>query len=168
MKKNILAIGLAAVILAGCGGSGSEAETTTEATVETTTEIQTETETEAETEAPEEETEAQTEAQVQAAPETEAPVLTAEPQEETPAAEPETPAEEAEEPAPSATKADAEGYIGASVSSLKAAIGAPNSSSYADSCLGAGQDGELHYNGFVVYTYVDENGNETVDSVESE
>ena len=29
----------------------------------------------------------------------------------------------------------------------------PESSSYAGSCLGPGEDGELHYDGFTVYTY---------------
>lgn len=52
-------------------------------------------------------------------------------------------------------------YIGQSVSSLYAAIGYPNSSSYASSCVGPGEDGELYYNGFTVYTYR-ENDVETV------
>ncbi|MCD8239483.1 MAG: hypothetical protein LUC92_09150 [Clostridiales bacterium] len=160
MKKNILAIGLAAVIIAGCGGNSNEAETTTETeiTTEAETETETETETQTETEVQEQET----------APQTEAPKLEAEPQTEAPVPEAEPQPEEFAPEAAAPTKADAEKYIGANVSSLTSAIGSPNSSSYADSCLGDGQDGELHYNGFVVYTYVDENGNETVDSVESE
>ncbi len=63
------------------------------------------------------------------------------------------------------TAADASAFIGQSLSSLTAAIGQPNSSDYASSCLGEGEDGELHYNGFTVYTYR-ENGSETVEAVE--
>ena len=47
------------------------------------------------------------------------------------------------------------------VAELYSAIGEPADSSYASSCIGAGQDGELYYDGFVVCTYV-ENGEETV------
>ena len=57
------------------------------------------------------------------------------------------------EPAPAVTKSDAQAFIGQSVSSLIAAIGQPLSRSYAPSCLGDGEDGELIYNGFTVYTY---------------
>lgn len=62
------------------------------------------------------------------------------------------------------TKSDAAAYIGQSKSSLVAAIGSPSSSDYAPSCMGEGEDGELHYNGFTVYTYR-ENGVETVTDV---
>ena len=41
------------------------------------------------------------------------------------------------------------------------AIGKPNSSEYASSCIGDGEDGLLYYNGFTVTTYR-ENGKETV------
>ena len=47
----------------------------------------------------------------------------------------------------------AESYIGKEVSELYDAIGEPESVSYASSCLGSGEDGELVYNGFTVYTY---------------
>ena len=47
----------------------------------------------------------------------------------------------------------AEDLIGEDVSKLYEAIGEPNDSSYAGSCLGPGEDGELHYDGFTVYTY---------------
>ena len=47
------------------------------------------------------------------------------------------------------------------VSKLYAAIGKPNSSEYASSCIGDGEDGLLYYNGFTVTTYR-ENGKETV------
>ncbi len=66
-------------------------------------------------------------------------------------------------PAPTADKAAA--YIGSSTASLVAAIGQPNSKSYASSCIGDGQDGEWYYNGFTVYTYKDVDGTETVQDV---
>lgn len=40
-------------------------------------------------------------------------------------------------------------------------IGEPNDRSYASSCMGSGEDGELYYTGFTVVTYR-ENGTETV------
>ena len=62
-------------------------------------------------------------------------------------------------------KSIAEGYIDEPVSSLYAAIGEPDSSDYAPSCLGDGEDGELFYDGFTVYTYR-EGDEETVTYVE--
>ncbi len=108
-------------------------------------------------------TEAKAAVTVQEQPAKEAPKLVqAQPSSEAAAAETQTPvAEETHSP----TKADAEAFIGSSAASLISAIGSPSSSSYAPSCIGDGEDGELHYNGFVVYTYR-ENGNEVVDSVE--
>ena len=50
-------------------------------------------------------------------------------------------------------KALAESMIGEEVSKLIEAIGEPESADYAGSCLGPGEDGELHYDGFTVYTY---------------
>lgn len=71
-----------------------------------------------------------------------------------PAAETLAPAPEpTPEPAPAVTKSDAQAFIGRSASSLIAAIGQPLSRSYAPSCLGDGEDGELIYSGFTVYTY---------------
>ncbi|MDY4104291.1 MAG: hypothetical protein SOY37_01800 [Oscillospiraceae bacterium] len=61
-------------------------------------------------------------------------------------------------------KATAESLIGSDVSALYAAIGYPTGSSYASSCLGDGEDGELYYDGFTVYTYR-ENGVETISVV---
>ena len=55
-------------------------------------------------------------------------------------------------------------FIGRSASSMIAAIGQPNGSNYAPSCMGDGEDGELFYNGFTVYTYR-EGGVETVEDV---
>lgn len=56
----------------------------------------------------------------------------------------------------------AQEMIGEDVSSLTAAIGEPENSSYASSCLGPGEDGELYYNGFTVYTYRDPDGTENI------
>lgn len=55
--------------------------------------------------------------------------------------------------------------MGRPVSELYAAIGKPLSSDYAPSCLDLeGEDGELVYDGFVVYTLKNASG-ETIDSV---
>lgn len=82
-----------------------------------------------------------------------------------PAAETLAPAPEpTPEPAPTVSKSDAQAFIGRSASSLIAAIGQPLSRSYAPSCLGDGEDGELIYNGFTVYTYR-EGDTETVQDV---
>ena len=59
----------------------------------------------------------------------------------------------------------AESYIGKEVSELYDAIGEPESVSYASSCLGSGEDGELVYNGFTVYTYK-EGDSEVVQNVQ--
>ena len=56
----------------------------------------------------------------------------------------------------------AQAMIGEDVSSLTAAIGEPENSSYASSCLGPGEDGELYYDGFTVYTYRDPDGTENI------
>lgn len=60
---------------------------------------------------------------------------------------------DASEPEPNEDKALAESMIGEEVSKLIDAIGEPESADYAGSCLGPGEDGELHYDGFTVYTY---------------
>ena len=59
---------------------------------------------------------------------------------------------------PTATKEAAMAFIGRSAASMIAAIGQPISSSYASSCMGDGEDGELIYSGFTVYTYRDASG----------
>lgn len=92
-----------------------------------------------------------------------------------PAAEPsaapeasEAPAEESEAPAeeePSPLEAAKE-FEGAPLEDLIAAVGEPLSSDYAPSCLGEGEDGNLYYDGFTVYTYRDVDGSETVNYVE--
>ena len=56
---------------------------------------------------------------------------------------------------------------GEQVSRLYEAVGEPERYDYAPSCMGSGEDGELHYNGFVVYTYRTEAYEEIID-VESE
>lgn len=63
------------------------------------------------------------------------------------------------------TLSAARGLIGEDVALLYAAIGKPNSSDYAPSCLVDGEDGELYYDEFVVYTQRTANG-ETVYYVE--
>ena len=74
-----------------------------------------------------------------------------------------TSASSSEKKAP--TNSDAQAFIGKSASSMIAAIGAPASKSYASSCMGDGEDGELHYSGFTVYTYK-EGSSEKVTDVE--
>lgn len=61
------------------------------------------------------------------------------------------PTKEAQQPAD--PKALAESCIDKPVSELYALIGQPNSSDYAPSCMGDGEDGNLYYDGFIVYTY---------------
>lgn len=52
--------------------------------------------------------------------------------------------------------------IDAPIEDLYTAIDYPNDSAYASSCLGDGEDGELYYDGFTVYTYRDVDGSEVV------
>lgn len=79
-------------------------------------------------------------------------------------AEPDPPAEET-----TGTKTDAKttamNYIGKQAGDLYAAIGYPSSSDYAPSCLGDGEDGNLYYDGFVVYTFK-QGESETISYVE--
>lgn len=49
-------------------------------------------------------------------------------------------------------KAKAEALIGEDISKLYEAIGQPERSDYAPSCLVEGEDGMLYYDGFIVYT----------------
>ena len=71
----------------------------------------------------------------------------------------------ADAPEEKAAEIIAESYIGKEVSELYDAIGEPESVSYASSCLGSGEDGELVYNGFTVYTYK-EGDSEVVQNVQ--
>ena len=98
---------------------------------------------------------------------------TAAPTEEPAATEPAAtePAAEPEETEPAAEPEDslletAKTFEGADVNELIAAIGEPESSDYAPSCLGEGEDGNLYYDGFTMYTYRDTDGTETVNYVE--
>lgn len=59
----------------------------------------------------------------------------------------------------------AQGLIGEDVEKLYDAIGQPDGSSYASSCIGDGEDGELSYDGFHVYTYRAPDGAESVQDV---
>ena len=122
-------------------------------------------------------TPAPTAAPATAAPATAAPAPTEAPATPEPTPEPtaEATPELTPEPTPAPTeapamsaeekKAIAEGYIDRDVEELYAAIGEPEYSDYAPSCLGEGDDGNLYYDGFIVYTYR-ENGTETVTYVE--
>lgn len=47
----------------------------------------------------------------------------------------------------------AESFVEKPISELIAAVGEPSATDYASSCLGPGEDGELSYDGFTVYTY---------------
>ena len=47
----------------------------------------------------------------------------------------------------------AKSFLEKDVAELIAVFGEPNSSDYGPSCLGSGEDGELHYDAFTVYTY---------------
>jgi len=71
----------------------------------------------------------------------------------------------AEEEAPNLLKLRAEQFLDKSVQELYAVIGEPESSNYVPSCLGRGEDGELCYDGFTVYTYK-EDDREVVTGVE--
>ncbi|MBR5228604.1 MAG: hypothetical protein IKV96_02065 [Firmicutes bacterium] len=84
--------------------------------------------------------------------------------EKQPSGEADKPATDKKEETPKvATKADAQAYIGKSLSSLISAIGSPVSSQYAPSCMGDGEDGQLTYNGFTVYTYKEAGSEKVVD-----
>ena len=78
----------------------------------------------------------------------------------------ETQPPETEEPEPVDEKLEtAKTFIGKTTPELFAAIGTPDSSDYAPSCLGPGEDGNLYYESFTVYTYR-ENGVEKIRIVE--
>ena len=68
---------------------------------------------------------------------------------------------------PEEAKEAALACVGGTTADLYGRIGEPESSDYAPSCLGPGEDGNLYYDtyGFIVYTYR-ENGEETVRDVD--
>lgn len=76
--------------------------------------------------------------------------------EDAPAVRDETAAEE-QTPAVTLTAdekfAAAKEYIDSPVEDLIARIGEPDEKDYAPSCMGDGEDGNLYYDGFIVYTY---------------
>ncbi|WP_322201613.1 hypothetical protein [Acutalibacter intestini] len=56
-------------------------------------------------------------------------------------------------------------YVGVDINTFYSVFGYPNDSAYGPSCMGDGEDGLLYYSGYVVVTYRDSDGNETVLSV---
>ena len=154
MKRNLLLAALCllcALLLIGCGSSAPAA-----------TPAPTETSAPAETEAPAPE--------ASPAPSAEASVTTEAPE---PSAEPEARLPDAGlvhdtevTPSPSETLFElAKSFVDKPLSELQAEIGEPVSSSYVSSCLiPGGEDGELHYDGFTVYT-VKSGDSETVQDV---
>ncbi|MCR5090762.1 MAG: hypothetical protein K6C08_14785 [Oscillospiraceae bacterium] len=58
-------------------------------------------------------------------------------------------------------------FVDKTLEELTAVIGEPLSSSYVSSCLGPGQDGELVYDGFTVYTYREGSAETILDVIES-
>lgn len=152
MKKNLLLAALClicALLLIGCGSSSpaaSPAPTGTAAPAESAAPAETE------------------------APAAETPESDAEPE---PSTEPEAKLPDAGlvhdtevTPSPSETLFElAKRYVDKPLSELQAEIGEPVSSSYVSSCLiPGGEDGELHYDGFTVYT-VKSGDSETVQDV---
>ncbi len=58
-------------------------------------------------------------------------------------------------------------FVDKTLGELTETIGEPLSSSYVSSCLGPGQDGELLYDGFTVYTYREGSTETILDVIES-
>ena len=88
-------------------------------------------------------------------------------QEATPEPAPETEAPVETAPSVEEIKAKILEMQGEDVQALIDWLGEPLSRDYASSCLiTGGQDGELVYDGFTVYTLVDADGNETIYDVE--
>lgn len=166
MKKRMICFLLTCLtlvgLLAACGEGDAEEMTAVTIATEETTEATAATEateaTEKKNEPASKATEAPTETVTEAATEAYRPPA------ETPTDTEAPPATDAPTEAAPDLRALALGCCGCDVSVLYAAIGYPNGSSYAGSCMGDGEDGELYYNGFTVYTYR-EDGVETVMSV---
>lgn len=68
------------------------------------------------------------------------------------------------EPTPEPSMPAPSSFIGSSLGALQGYYGSPYSAEYGPSCIGAGEDGVLFYDGFTVYTYR-ENGVETIQDV---
>ena len=153
MKRNLILAGLfliCALLLIGCGSTAPAAAPAP-----------------AETAAP-----AESAAPVETEAPTETPAPSSEPEPE-PSAEPVATLPDAglvrdtkASPSPSEALFElAKGYVDKPLSELQAEIGEPVSSSYVSSCLiPGGEDGELHYDGFTVYT-VKSGDSETVQDV---
>ena len=153
MKRNLILAGLfliCALLLIGCGSTAPAAAPAP-----------------AETAAP-----AESAAPVETEAPAEIPAPSAEPEPE-PSAEPVATLPDAglvrdtkASPSPSEALFElAKGYVDKPLSELQAEIGEPVSSSYVSSCLiPGGEDGELHYDGFTVYT-VKSGDSETVQDV---
>lgn len=165
MKKIGILLVSAALLLAlcACGTQGEPEDEKQDAVVQQTPEDEPE-------QAPEDEPEQTPEGEPEQVPGEQTPQDQPEQapdeQAQTPEDEPEqTPDEQAQTLSAEDAKAAAEGCIGSSVETLYQAIGYPTSSDYAPSCLGDGEDGNLYYSGFVVYTFRS-GGSETVSYVE--
>ena len=180
MKKLLISMLILALVccfgLAGCGSSGSDEAQSEEAAVTEEVESQDAEAEEVAEEAAEEAEEVQQEESKAAASaaQTEKKASTTQKSAST-TQKTQTQTQKAQQPAQeqtastekkTGTKADAEGYTGKSLSDYTSQYGQPDSSSYSSSCLGDGQDGEHHYNGYTVYTYKDENGEEKIQGVE--
>ena len=160
MKKNLMLAGLCllcALLLIGCGSSAPAA---TPAPAETAAPVESAAPAETEAPAPE----------ASPAPSAETPEAGTEPE---PSAEPAAKLPDAGlvrdtavTPSPSEALFElAKSYVDKPLSELQAEIGEPVSSSYVSSCLvPGGEDGELHYDGFTVYT-VKSGDSETVQDV---
>lgn len=74
------------------------------------------------------------------------------------------PEEPQEDPEITARRSKALEFVGEDAAKLIEALGEPLERNYAPSCLGDGEDGELVYEGFTVYTYR-EGDRETVKDV---
>ena len=160
MKKNLLLAALClicALLLIGCGSSApaaSPAPTETAAPVEPAAPAETE------TPAPEASPVPSADTSVTA----EEPEASAQPEAKLPDAG--LVQDTAVTPSPSEALFElAKSYVDKPLSELQAEIGEPVSSSYVSSCLvPGGEDGELHYDGFTVYT-VKSGDSETVQDV---
>ena len=160
MKKNLLLAALClicALLLIGCGSSApaaSPAPTETAAPVEPAAPAETE------APAPEASPVPSTDTSVTA----EEPEASAQPEAKLPDAG--LVQDTAVTPSPSEALFElAKSYVDKPLSELQAEIGEPVTSSYVSSCLvPGGEDGELHYDGFTVYT-VKSGDSETVQDV---
>ena len=163
MKKGIISLLLCLLMVmmlfAGCaqGNKTEETEAPKETTEESTEATEAEEEAE-EAETTEEPTESETEepetTEKPTEPPTEAPT-------EAPATyvtsalttQPTTTAPPAQAAAPVDLYTLALGCVGSPVSTLYATVGYPNYSTYGQSCMGEGEDGQLFYDGFEVNTF---------------